>query len=110
MTPKSLLLSRPSKIVSSRHCIYKSYLQREQLAKFNLIKFNGGNIRLEEDSIIVPTQEHQCNNLRLVATTNTADLTNSRGAVRKAVTPMDQYIAQRARGAYIVTVLGFKYH
>lgn len=32
------------------------------------------------------------------------DLTSSRGQVRTAVTPKDQYIAQRARGAYIATV------
>jgi hypothetical protein len=32
------------------------------------------------------------------------DLTSSRGEVHKAVTPKDQYIAQRARGAYITTV------
>jgi hypothetical protein len=35
----------------------------------------------------------------------TADLTSVRCAVRKAVTLKDQYIAQRARGAYIATVL-----
>ena len=32
------------------------------------------------------------------------DLTSSREEICKAVTPKDQYIAQRARGAYIVTV------
>ena len=32
------------------------------------------------------------------------DLVSSRGKIRKAVTPKDQYVAQRARGAYIATV------
>jgi hypothetical protein len=32
------------------------------------------------------------------------DLTDSRGQVRKSASPKDQYIAQRARGAYIATV------
>ena len=32
------------------------------------------------------------------------DLTSSRGKIRKAVTPKDQYIAQRARAAYIATM------
>jgi len=31
-------------------------------------------------------------------------ITSSRGELRQAVTPKDQYIAQRARGAYIATV------
>jgi hypothetical protein len=77
--------------------------EREQLTQFNLLKFNGGNIQLEADNSIVLTQEYQCKNLRLV-TTCTTDLTSSRGTVREAVTPKDQYIAQRARGAYIATV------
>jgi hypothetical protein len=47
--------------------------------------------------------QHPCKNLRLV-TTYTADLTSARGSVRKAVTPKDQYVAKRARGAYIATV------
>lgn len=32
------------------------------------------------------------------------DLVSSRGQIRKAVTPKDQYVAQRTRGAYIATV------
>ena len=31
-------------------------------------------------------------------------MTSSRGETRKSVSPKDQYIAQRARGAYIATV------
>jgi hypothetical protein len=77
--------------------------EREQLTQSNPLKFNGGNIKLETNSIVL-TQERQCKNLRLVAT-HTADLTGVRGVVRKAVTPKDQYVAQRARGAYIATIL-----
>jgi hypothetical protein len=78
--------------------------EREQLTQTNPLKFNGGNIKLQGDgNAIVLTQERQCKNLRLVATYAT-DLTGARGAVRKAVTPKDQYVAQRARGAYIATV------
>lgn len=76
---------------------------REVLTCDTPIKFNGGQIRLENDSIVL-TQERQCQNLRLVALGRAIDLKSSRGAVRQAVTPKDQYIAQRARGAYIATV------
>lgn len=39
-----------------------------------------------------------------MVTLDTIDLTSSKGVVRKAVTPKDQYVAQRARGAYIATI------
>ena len=58
---------------------------------------------MQDNSSIRLTQERQCQNLRLV-TTQSIDLTSSRGEIRKAVTPTDQYVAQRARGAYIATV------
>ena len=76
--------------------------EREKLILNTPIKFNGGYIKQEKDSIAL-TQERQCQNLKLV-TMKAIDLTSSRGEVRKAATPKDQYIAQRARGAYIATV------
>jgi hypothetical protein len=76
--------------------------EREELTRTTPIKFNGGHIKQEKDSIIL-TQERQCQNLKLV-TTKVTDLTSSRGEIRKAVAPKDQYVAQRARGAYIATV------
>ena len=75
---------------------------REKLTKSCSIKFNGGYIKLQTDGIHL-TQENQCECLKLV-TLKEIDLTGSRGQVRKAVAPKDQYIAQRARGAYIATV------
>ena len=76
---------------------------REKLTTTTPIKFNGGQIKLDNDNSILLTQERQCQNLRLV-TLKAVNLTSSRGEVRQAVTPKDQYIAQRARGAYIATV------
>ena len=76
--------------------------EREQLTEAHPLKFNGGHIKLEGGSIVL-TQERQCANLRLV-TSHSTDLTGARGTTRKAVTPKDQYVAQRARGAYIATV------
>ena len=48
------------------------------------------------------TQERQCKNLSPIST-KLATSTGSRGATR-TLTPKDQYIAQRARGAYIASV------
>ena len=76
--------------------------KREKLTLTTPLKFNGGQINCDNDTITL-TQERQCDNLRLIGLQST-DLTSSRGAVRTAVTPKDQYVAQRARGAYVATV------
>ena len=39
--------------------------------------------------------------LRVVTSKTPVDLVSSRGQIRTVVTPKDQYIAQRAHGAYI---------
>ena len=49
------------------------------------------------------TQKRQYKNLSVVNTTLT-DSTSSRGVTRGLLTPKDQYIAQRAKGAYIALV------
>ena len=77
--------------------------EREKLTLTTPIRFNGGQIKLDNGSLLL-TQERQCQNLKVVALKKATDLTSSRGEVRQAVTPKDQYIAQRARGAYIATV------
>src|SRR5256885_2196697 len=51
--------------------------EREELTQTTPIKFNRGHIKQEKDSIIL-TQEHQCQNLKLV-TTKPINLTSSRG-------------------------------
>jgi hypothetical protein len=77
--------------------------EREQLTDTNPLKFNGGLISLVNGTIQL-TQEHQCSNLKLVSTKQPTDLVSSREEIRKAVVPKDQYVSQRARGAYIATV------
>jgi hypothetical protein len=75
---------------------------REQLTEQTPIKFNGGLIT-QKGNLIELTQERQAQNLKLV-TARPTDLTSSRGETRKTVNTKDQYVAQRARGAYIATV------
>lgn len=76
---------------------------REKLTNTTPIKFNGGYIKKCNNDILL-SQEKQCKNLSLVTLKTPIDLVGSRGQIRKAVTPKDQYVAQRARGAYIATV------
>ena len=61
--------------------------EREELTRTTLIKFNGGHIKQEKDSIIL-TQERQCQNLKLV-TTKVIDLTSSRREIYKVVALKD---------------------
>ena len=75
---------------------------REQLTEQTPIKFNGGLIT-QKGNLIKLTQERQAQNLKLV-TARPTDLTSTRGETRKTVNTKDQYVAQRARGAYIATV------
>jgi hypothetical protein len=75
---------------------------REQLTKQTPIKFNRGLITQEGNSIKL-TQERQAQNLKLISTKPT-NLTSSRRETHKAINIKDQYVAQRARGAYITTV------
>src|SRR6266496_1502658 len=77
--------------------------KREKLTHLSALLFNGGKIKLEPDNVITLTQERQCRNLNLV-NVKPVNLTSSRGKIRTAVTPKDQFIAQRARGSYITSV------
>ena len=76
---------------------------REHLTTDHSIKFNGGVIRQTGHTITL-TQERQCKNLTLVNIKESITTTSSRGTIRTALTPKDQYVAQRARGAYIASV------
>lgn len=76
---------------------------RDVLTVDKPMKFNGGLITLLENGSITLTQEKQSENLALVRN-EPADMTSSKGEIRKNVSPKEQYVAQRARGAYIATV------
>ena len=76
---------------------------REQLTIITSIKFNGGYLKQTDTNSILFNQERLCQSLRTVKLQPT-DLVNTRGTVKKLATPKDQYIAQRARGAYIASL------
>jgi hypothetical protein len=75
---------------------------REALTPDHPIKFNGGLIELDKAGTITLSQERQCKNLKLVDN-GLSSTTSSRGLTR-IVDTKNQYIAQRARGAYIASV------
>ena len=76
--------------------------EREQLTVDTPLKFNGGLIQLVLDGITL-MQERQCKNLSTITVKPTTS-TSSRGVTHTSLTLKDQYIAQRARGAYIASV------
>jgi len=75
--------------------------ERETLTLENPLKFNGGLIQLLQDGSITLTQKRQAENLSEVSTKSA---TSNGTRATKTLTPKEQYIAQRARGAYIASV------
>ena len=105
-TDDTLFLANATFATSEQEKIDKakfSTKEREHLTLQHPIKFNGGIIR-QQDNAITLTQERQCQNLVLVNIKEAITTTSSRGTVRTALTPKDQYVAQRARGAYIASM------
>ncbi|KAI1002056.1 hypothetical protein K3495_g6146 [Podosphaera aphanis] len=68
--------------------------EREKLTENSPPNFNGSQNSQKNDSIFL-IQELQCKKLRLVSLKPT-NLVGSRGKLRTAVTPNDQFNAQRA--------------
>jgi len=75
--------------------------EREKLTAETPLKFNSAIIQLVSDGLTL-TQERQCANLSTV-TTRTETSTRTRGNTCN-LSPKEQYIAQRARGAYVASV------
>ncbi len=75
---------------------------REYFTCTKLIKFNGAQIKLDSDGIVL-TKDSHIGGILLV-TDHNADSTSSRGITRKKLSTKEQYLAKRARGAYIASV------
>ena len=76
--------------------------EREKLTATAPLKFNGGLIQMTATGDITLTQAQQCDNLR--TTTTRAENTKGSKGVTRTLMPKEQYIAQRARGAYVASV------
>lgn len=75
---------------------------RECLNASHPIKFNGVKIKLESDGSIYLNHESHAS-VQPVKTYDTSSI-SSRGIVREKLTPKEQYLAQRARGAYVACI------
>ncbi len=84
-----------------------TFKKRKMLIVFISIKFNDEVINLitsKNDYILSLTQFSQFDQIRLINISVSVDLISSRDQIRKMMTSKDQYVAQRARRAYIATM------
>ena len=104
-TDDTLILADPTFAAREENQLKKANFlakEREMLTISTALQFNGGLITLIDDDIYL-SQEKQCNNICLIQN-NEVDIKGTRGKVRRLATPKDQYVAQRARGAYIASM------
>ena len=92
---------------------------RDQFIFQHPIKFNDVHIKQEKSQFFFQensqensqtfylNQERLCKNLRLIES-KPSDLTSARDVIRKSVAFENQYVTQRARGAYIATLNQFE--
>jgi hypothetical protein len=80
------------------------FKKREMLTTLISIKFNDGMIIIDSVDILLLNQSSQFDQIRLINISVSVDLISSRDQIRKMVTSKDQYVAQRARRAYIATM------
>jgi hypothetical protein len=85
------------------------FKKREMLIIVISIKFNDEIISLIEiinknGYRLSLTQLSQFDQIRLINISTSIDLISSRDEIRKSVIPKDQYVTQRARETYIVTM------
>ncbi len=92
-----------------------TFKKRKMLTVFIPIKFNDEMINLitsknsiirkdKDDYILSLTQLSQFDQIRLINISISIDLISSRDQIRKMMTSKDQYVVQRARSAYIITM------
>ncbi len=84
-----------------------TFKKRKMLIVFISIKFNDEMINLitnKNDYILSLTQLSQFDQIRLINISISINLISSRDQIRKIMTSKDQYVAQRTRNAYIITM------
>ncbi|KAL2885168.1 Ribonuclease H-like domain [Ceratocystis lukuohia] len=76
---------------------------REELSKSHGLKFNGGLLSMMDDGSLYLSQERQVMNIDTIDNTPKVNR-GSRGKISEPLTCREQYVAQRARGAYVASV------
>jgi hypothetical protein len=72
------------------------------------IKFNDEINIIDSSDTLLLNQFKQFDQIRFINMTISIDLIDSRKQIRKMMTSKDQYVTQRARGAYIVIMTQWK--
>jgi hypothetical protein len=80
------------------------FKKREMLITFISIKFNDEMIIIDSSNTLLFNQFKEFDQIQLINLSISTDLINSRNQIRKMITSKDQYVAQRAKDAYIVTM------
>lgn len=105
-TDDTLILASDDFAIKKKEAIKAANImikQRECLTTINSIKFNGMRIELSEDGTVNMRHASHVGDISLIKN-HESSTTSSRGVVREKLTPKDQYIAHRARGAYLASI------
>jgi hypothetical protein len=105
-TDDTLILADQSFAVTEEEAIHSAKIMiksREQLTSDNPLKFNDIRIERVENDIIYFRQETHIQEIQLMQLIESI-ITSARDKIRVMLTPRDQYIAQRARGAYLTSI------
>ncbi len=109
-TDDTFILADQSFVIVEKEAIHSAKIMiktREQLTFINLLKFNDTRIeRLEsnEIDIIYFRQKTHIQDIQLIDSVESTIITNARDKVRIKLILRDQYIAQRAREAYLTSI------
>jgi hypothetical protein len=80
------------------------FKKRKMLITFISIKFNDEMIIIDLLNTLILNQLNQFDQIQLINISVSVDLISSRDQIRKMMTSKDQYVIQRARKAYIITM------
>jgi competence protein ComGF len=110
-TDDTLILADQSFAVVEKEAIHSAKIMtktREQLTFENSLKFNDTRIeRIDSNDTIYFRQETHIQDVQLIQSTD-ATITSARGKVRIKLTSRKQYVAQRARDAYLTSICQFE--
>ncbi len=81
-----------------------TFKKRKMLITLIPITFNDKMIIIDLSSTLLLNQSMQFDQIQLINISVSVDLISSRDQIRKMMTSKDQYVIQRARKAYIITM------
>jgi hypothetical protein len=103
-----LILIDQSFAIAEKEAIHSAKIMikiREQLISNNLLKFNDTRIeRVDSNDAIYFRQETHIQDIQLINLIESTIITSARDKIRAMLIFRDQYIAQRAREAYLTSI------